>query len=134
MRPPIVLLGLLLLLSAAACRDSEGPVDQAQIYLRLGFNEPLSKHAGAKVTLEGRLSKVPWQHMIRWPEGYTEMYYFDFELGQQTVLYAKTPIDCPNALTVWGQVVEIRGESKRPGSDAPVVEHHLIIDRWQCGK
>ena len=134
MRPTIVLLGLLLLLPAAACRDSRGPADQDQGYLRLGINEPLSKHAGAKVSLEGRLAQVPWQHIIRRPEGYAEMSYFDFEPGRQTVLYAKTPIDCPNALTVWGRVVEIRGESKRPGSDAPLVEHHLIVDRWKCGK
>ena len=128
---------------AAACGSCRGGADAAAkkpaepaaaTYAKIGPQDDLGAKIGQKVVIEGRLAKTPWQHMIRWPEGYGEIAYFDFELGRQTVLYAKAPIECAGFLTVWGEVVEIRGESKRPGSDAPGVEYHILVEKVECAK
>jgi hypothetical protein len=134
-------LSLVLMAAGNSCRGKKedgaggakaGPKSSA--YFKINPQDDLGARVGGKVVLEGRLAKTPWQHMIHWPEGYTETAYFDFELGRQTVLYAKAPLDCPGALTVWGTVIEIRGETKRPGSNAPAVEYHILVDRWECAK
>jgi hypothetical protein len=134
------LLGLVLLTVGISCRKGgdkaaagkAGPA--AESYFRIGPQDELSRHVGGRVVVEGRLAKTPWQHMIHWPEGYTEMAYFDYELGRQTVLYAKAPVVCPGFLTVQGTVVEVKGETKRPGSDAPAVEYHILVEKLECAK
>ncbi|MDD8025477.1 MAG: hypothetical protein PHI34_03105 [Acidobacteriota bacterium] len=125
----VTLLGFALMAAGGSCRRP-GP----EGYFKINPQDDLGGHVGGKVVLEGRVSKTPWQHMIHWPDGYSEIAYFDFELGRQTVLYAKKPVDCPGFLTVWGKVIEIRGESKRPGSDAPAVEYQILVDRFECAK
>ncbi|MCX6561158.1 MAG: hypothetical protein NTZ26_11690 [Candidatus Aminicenantes bacterium] len=134
------LMGLVLLATGNSCRKggdaaADGKAGQAaESYFRIGPQDELSGRVGGKVVLEGRLAKTPWQHMIHWPEGTTEMAYFDYELGRQTVLYAKAPVVCPGFLTVWGTVVEVKGETKRPGSDAPAVEYHILVEKLECAK
>lgn len=123
------LLSLTLLAAVSAGR----PI-QDRDYIRVGPSEGLAGFKDVRIVLVGRLSAVPWQHMIRIPEGYGEPAYLDFGENRQTVLYAKAAINCPAALTVWGRVVEIRGESKKPGSDAPAVEYQIVVDRWECAK
>ena len=115
-------------LASAACQDA-GPK-----YAPVGAWEGLTEYNGMAVVLEGQISKTPWQHMISQPKGFPEISYFDFHKGNQTVLYSKTAIDCPGPLRVWGTVIEIKGESKRPGSEAPVVEYQIKVDRWECRK
>jgi hypothetical protein len=136
----IAFLGGVLMAAGSSCRggaDAAGEKPAAPAsgaYAKIGPQDDLGAKVGQKVVIEGRLSKTPWQHMIRWPEGYGEIAYFDFELGRQTVLYAKAPVDCPGFLMVWGTVVEVRGESKRPGSDAPAVEYHILVEKIECAK
>ncbi|GEM_PF-1054015 len=136
----VVVLGLILMAAGTACRGKgeqaagAKPGREGDGYFKIEPQDDLGSRVGAKVRLEGRISAMPWQHMIHWPEGTTEMAYFDFELGRQTVLYAKSAISCPGNMTVWGTVVKIQGESKRPGSDAPAVEYHILVDRFECAK
>ena len=122
---------LLALLAAAACAAKQDP---DRDYVRVGPSDSLSKLKDARVILDGRLAAVPWQHLIRIPEGYGAPAYFDFGENRQTVLYAKDAILCPAGVTVWGRVIEIRGESKRPGSDTPGVEYQILVDRWECAR
>jgi hypothetical protein len=110
------------------------PPSSEKAYVRIGPAEGLEKFKDVSVVLEGRLSQVPWQHMIRRPGGYRETAYFDYGAGRQTVLYTKNAVFCDGGLTVWGKVVEVRGESKRPGSDAPAAEFQILVDRWECAK
>ncbi len=136
----VAFLGIFLMAAGSSCRGGsdtagEKPATPASDgYAKIGPQDDLGAKVGQKVVIEGRLAKTPWQHMIHWPEGYGQIAYFDFELGRQTVLYAKTAVDCPGFLTVWGTVVEIRGESKRPGSDAPAVEYHILVEKVECAK
>jgi hypothetical protein len=136
----VVLLGLTLMAAGTACRGRDGEAGDAKAgpgddgYFKIEPQHDLGGRVGAKVKLEGRISNVPWQHMIRWPEGYPQIAYFDFELGRQTVLYSKSAIACPGPLTVWGTVLKIQGETKRPGSDEPVVEYHILVDRFECAR
>ncbi len=136
----VAYLGMFLMAAGSSCRGGndaagEKPVTPASdAYTKIGPQDDLGAKVGQKVVIEGRLAKTPWQHMIHWPEGYGQIAYFDFELGRQTVLYAKAAVDCPGFLTVWGTVVEIRGESKRPGSDAPAVEYHILVEKVECAK
>lgn len=136
----VALLGTVLMAAVVSCRGGSGPDDEKPAspasgeYFKIGPQDDLGAKVGRKVVLEGRLSMTPWQHMIHWPDGYGQIAYFDYELGRQTVLYSKSPLDCPGFLTVWGTVLEIKGESKRPGSDAPAVEYHILVDRFDCRK
>lgn len=136
----VVLLGLVLMAAGTACKGKGGEAGGAKAgpsddgYFKIEPQHDLGSRVGAKVRLDGRISNLPWQHMIHWPDGYSQMAYFDFELGRQTVLYAKSAIACPGPLTVWGTVVKIQGESKRPGSQEPIVEYHILVDRFECAK
>jgi hypothetical protein len=124
----ILLLTLLVAADCAAKQSSD------RDYVRVGPSDSLSMFKDVRVIMEGRLAAVPWQHLIRIPEGCGAPAYLDFGENRQTVLYSKEPISCPASLTVWGRVIEIRGESKRPGSDAPTVEYQILVDRWECAK
>jgi hypothetical protein len=134
------MLGLALLATGNSCRKGGDPAadgkagQAAESYFRIGPQDDLGAKVGRQVVLEGRLALTPWQHMIHWPDGYTEMAYFDYELGRQTVLYAKAPLACPGFLTVWGTVIEVKGESKRPGADTPAVEYQLLVEKFECAK
>lgn len=136
----VVMLGLMLMAAGTACRGRDGEAGDAKAgpgedgYFKIEPQHDLGSRIGAKVKLEGRISNVPWQHMIHWPEGYPQIAYFDFELGRQTVLYSKSAIACPGPMTVWGTVLKIQGETKRPGSDEPVVEYHILVDRFECAR
>lgn len=71
-------------------------------------------NAGDEVTALGKISKIPWQHlMIQVPGKRPE--YFDLEGGEQIVIYARDLPTCGSSMRVEGTVIEARGASKRPG-------------------
>lgn len=104
----------------------------AREYVTVEPDEGLSDHKDQAVRVEGRISQIPWQHMIKNPEGCSRFYYFDYGKGLQTVIYSKDPIECGGTLTLWGTVLTITGESKRPGSKQTVTAYQLQVDRWEC--
>ena len=94
----------------------------------------LKDKVGKNITLKGKISDIPWQHMIKDVENCNHIYYFDLEDGDQIVIYSKAEIQCTRSLSVTGEVIEVRGKSKRPGKidDITYVEYHIIVDDWEC--
>ncbi|MCK5304400.1 MAG: hypothetical protein KAJ72_04060 [Candidatus Heimdallarchaeota archaeon] len=94
----------------------------------------LKDKIGKKITLKGKISDIPWQHMIKDVENHNHNYYFDLEDGAQIVIYSKAEVLCSRSLLVTGEVIEVRGKSKRLSKidDVTYVEYHIIIDDWEC--
>ena len=139
MKQHLIVLAVMTGVLAAACRPSKSGgagegTPGSPSYAKIAPNAALGPLNNTLVEIEGRISRLPWQHIIGAPEGYREMYYFDLEGGAQIVIYAKTPIACEGPLTVWGRVIEIEGQSKRPDTKAQVSEYHIAVDRWECRK
>jgi hypothetical protein len=89
----------------------------------------LKKFARKKVVVEGTISEMPWQHLIGYIENYNKIYYFDIN-NDQIVIYSKDQISCTGKIKVYGTVVKIDGESKRPGSNEAYTEYHILVDKW----
>jgi len=94
----------------------------------------LKDKVGKKIALKGKISDIPWQHMIEDVEGNNHIYYFDLEHGNQIVIYSKAEIQCTSSLSITGKVIEVRGKSKRPSKidDITYVEYHIVVDDWDC--
>lgn len=67
----------------------------------------------------GKVSRVPWQHLMTGVPG-KQSEYFDLSDGWQTVIYAKDLPSCAGTLEVEGTVLSVRGPSKRPGRETKV--------------
>ncbi|MFC1809951.1 hypothetical protein ACFLZH_00460 [Patescibacteria group bacterium] len=107
-----------LLFTSCSCE----PVPNAKLQLTVG--EP--------VELVGALSDQPWQHMIDIREDYPYIAYIDFEDGDQLVVYTKVLLVCPGEVSLKGTVIEIEGQSKRPGSEEKFVEVQITADEVLC--
>ena len=94
----------------------------------------LKDKVGEKIAIKGKISDIPWQHMIKDVENHSHIYYFDLEDGDQIVIYSAVELYCNRSLLVTGEVIEVKGKSKRPGKidDVTFVEYHMIIDDWKC--
>ena len=115
-------------------RDDPEPADPA---------EPLPAEVtagpwipGKAVVVRGRVSDTPWQHLMGHVEG-KQAVYFDLEDGGQTVVYVAIPIECPGAVQVEGEVLEVRGAAKRPGGpetkvDDSYAERHIDVRDHRC--
>ena len=86
---------------------------------------------GKKVEIEGRVSEIPWQHMINTVTG-KDAFYIDLEDGDQIVAYIEGEINHTGLLRMEGTVIETAGRSKRPGSDERFVEYQLDVFNWEC--
>jgi hypothetical protein len=87
---------------------------------------------GADVDLTGEISDTPWQHMIDIPKKYPYADYFDLDDGDQLVIYTKLPVDCTGEMRLNGKIIEIKGTSKRPGSDEKYTEPQILVDEFEC--
>jgi hypothetical protein len=90
--------------------------------------------AGSRVTLRGRVSDTPWQHMMTSVPG-KEPAYFDLDDERQTVVYWTLPPACRGDIEVTGTVIEAKGPGKRPGggqSSEVVVERHVDVATARC--
>ncbi len=94
----------------------------------------LKDKVGKKIAIKGKISDIPWQHMIKDVENHNHIYYFDLEDGDQIVIYSKTELNCAESLLITGEVIEVRGKTKRPGKidDVTYIEYHIVIDDWEC--
>jgi hypothetical protein len=93
----------------------------------------ISKIVGKSVSVVGKISDTPWQHLIGYFPGYSRDYYFD--VGKdQIVIYSKTAIDCTGKVKVYGKVVEVKGKSKDPRKDEVYREYHITVDKAECIK
>jgi hypothetical protein len=93
----------------------------------------LAQHVDREVTLEGRVSRIPWQHMTVQRPG-KRLEYFDLEDRTQIVVYAAAPLPAGRTLRLTGVVLKVQGGSKRPGAkvdDPAFVEYQLDVTRVQ---
>ena len=88
-------------------------------------------HVGKEVAVVGKVSQMPWQHMIRSDTG-KQAEYIDVEEGGQIVAYVGSAIACGRPVLLEGKVLLTEGSSKRPGSKERVGEIQLDVARWTC--
>jgi len=94
----------------------------------------LQKLVGKKIDIIGKISEIPWQHLIEFSDSHKIIQYFDLESGDQIVVYSQDSIDCQNTVKLSGEVIKVIGKSKRPGnvSDSVFIEYQLLVDDWEC--
>ena len=93
----------------------------------------LMSQVDKQVTIKGKISKIPWQHMITTVKGYPLNEYFDLEDKTQIVIYLKEAIPERGLISITGKVVGVKGGSKKPGAakSEPYVEYHVAVDSWK---
>jgi hypothetical protein len=112
---------------AAAATESPPPIATTMV----------GAQPGAPITLRGRVSETPWQHMMGGVSGKSDAY-FDLAGGkEQTVVYWKSPPTCTGDVVVTGAVLEVKGASKRPrGGDTKAEESyrelHVDVEQARC--
>jgi hypothetical protein len=92
----------------------------------------LRGRVGEAVALLGRVSNMPWQHMIRADMGGKVPEYFDLEDRSQIVVYAAGGLRCGGPILLRGAVLLTEGSSKRPGSKEVGSEIQLDVAAWRC--
>ena len=92
-----------------------------------------AEHVDQELTVEGKVAKAIWQHMIQGVPGKQEVY-VDLEDQTQTVAYIDPAFNCKGRIRLTGKVIELRGGSKRGSKidDKEYVEYHLDVTRWEC--
>lgn len=106
-------------------------------YNKIQTYDELIEKINNKVTFEGVISKIPWQHMIKYEDPYNNINYVDIKSKEgkepiQIVVYTKT--EAPGSgskINFSGTVKEIIGKSKRPGSDQQVTEIQVEADNFE---
>lgn len=114
---------------AAPGTPSEEPsVNDRPPYEVLEDTSTLAQRAGDRVALTGKISDLPWQHLIDDVPSHPHADYFD--VGRdQIVIYSREPIGETRAIRVEGTVRRVEGRSKGP-SERRHTEHHLVVDGW----
>ncbi|HEY3448758.1 MAG TPA: hypothetical protein VGK67_20535 [Myxococcales bacterium] len=88
---------------------------------------------GETVTVEGQVSKSPWQHMIDTVAG-KPAEYLDLAGGDQIVVYVAGKLPEGKRLVLTGKVKDLKGTSKRPGSKELVLERQLDVESWSAAR
>jgi hypothetical protein len=94
----------------------------------------LSEMVGRQAVIEGKISNIPWQHLIHIPkEGQQPVYVDIIGTSLQTVAYVGGSIACRSHVLLEGTVLGVTGGPKRPGEGgATHTEYQLKVDRWRC--
>lgn len=101
-------------------------------YHALADTTYMSEYVDKKVILTGKISHVPWQHMIKSVQSHPFTEYFDIG-DYQIIIYSKEEIKCEDMLKLYGTVIKVEGKGKRPEpSDDIYTEYHLVVDKWHC--
>lgn len=87
---------------------------------------------GDTVEVIGKISDMPWQHLVGMHEAFPYFYYIDIEGGGQIVAYSAEEIACRGEINLRGKVIEAGGSSKRPGSDEEYRELQLLVQSFEC--
>ena len=90
----------------------------------------LKKYVGKKITVNGKISAVIWQHMTKRIETHPNMIYFDLEDDSQTILYSKNEIVCKGRV---GNKTAIGLNQQTGEIHTPTcVTNHTFSNRKQC--
>jgi hypothetical protein len=98
--------------------------------------EILKNNVGKQIALEGHVSDVMWQHLMKYNPEYPRENYFDLPGNLQIVAYSKDSLPKNRQIQIIGQIIEIRGGSKRPQEklskvDETYVEYHILVNSWK---
>ena len=89
----------------------------------------LKESVDKEITIIGKISEIPWQHLVGSFKDYPYSEYFDLEDGFQIIIYSKTKITAKGTIKVKGKTVEVIGRSKRPREEEEkYVEYHLLVE------
>ena len=89
-------------------------------------------HEGQSITLRGRVSTSPNQHLMSGVQDKQEAY-FDLSGGEQTVIYLKDPPACSGEIVVTGKVIAVRGQAKGGKGDEHAIEElHVDVATTRC--
>lgn len=86
--------------------------------------------AGRRVVVTGRVSNVPWQHLIDARRA-AEAVYVDVDDGVQVVAYVRGELPTSGRLRLVATVLRSEGGAKRPGSSERHVELQLDVLAWE---
>ena len=91
----------------------------------------LSKYVGQKVSVDGKISTIMWQHIMGFYKTHPWHNYFDFD-KTQIVVYSKKKITEKGKIRVSGTVVELKGggapKGKKTKVDESYKEYHILAD------
>jgi hypothetical protein len=91
----------------------------------------LKDYEGKKVIVEGKISKIYWQHIIDNPRTHPVSSYFDIG-NTQIMIYSKKEIECKGRLRIKGTVIKLGGGEKKPNRKETATEYHLVLDDYEC--
>lgn len=106
--------------------------DQGNEFIPITSEEELSSFSGRMISFEGKVSDIPWQHLIKIPETHPHISYVDTEGHGQVVVYSRDRITCRGPVKIQGTVFKVEGKSKRPGSDDLFTEYQIMAEKWKC--
>jgi hypothetical protein len=122
-----VSLAAVLLLSACGKTSTSDPLAPNAVTTMNGA------HEGQSITLRGRVSTSPNQHLMSGVQDKQETY---FDLGggkEQTVIYWKEAPQCSGEIVVTGKVIAVRGQAKGPkGAESNIEELHVDVASARC--
>lgn len=111
-------------LSGACNKHAPAVVDR---YQRLRTSTRLSRLAGKKVYLDGRVSKTPWQHLVSTLAAHHVVSYVDWE-GGQMVVFSQKRLPRNKPLRIFGTIHTFTGKDK---GGEPWTVHQLKAERWE---
>jgi len=97
----------------------------------LSDDDYIGDYEGQKVVVEGRISQIPWQHLIAPSDSHPVILYLDSGKNQ-IVIYSKRYITCTEKIKTTGTVIKIEGKSKKTGSDEIFSEYQIVVDEYEC--
>jgi hypothetical protein len=116
----------------SACAEAPDRSGEASAPRRVSGGE-LARAVGTRVVVHGRISALPWQHLVAPPAGRAHAHYVDLS-GEhaQIVVYAAEEIRSSAELELTGTVIEVLGTEKRArAGEAPLRELHLALESWR---
>lgn len=100
------------------------------------ITQNLSAYSGQQITIFGRLSRLPHQHLLAEGLSVYQIAYVDADQADQFVAYFLQQPSCEGVLSLQGQVLEVKGGSKRPDQtsklDASYHEYQLQVESYRC--
>ena len=95
--------------------------------------ERIMKSINKNITIKGKISEVPWQHLIQSVPEYPYFEYFDLKDNYQIIIYSKEKITNKKSLLIHGKVIPVTGKPKHFNSklDENFTEYHVLVDRWE---
>ncbi|OLS26829.1 MAG: hypothetical protein HeimC3_07210 [Candidatus Heimdallarchaeota archaeon LC_3] len=94
--------------------------------------EKIIRSVNKHISIKGKISEIPWQHLVYSDPEYPHFEYFDLEDDYQIIIYTKQKITNQESILVYGKVIPVTGRPKRsnPESDEKFTEYHILVDKW----